>query len=97
MPCRSDYLGMKPDREDFEQFGWNTPQHNNPLLFERSVLALLSNIGIVLTQIRDAGQARCQCGLPLSVQREIDGRVFAQCERRASEFGHDSVEMTWRG
>ena len=47
---------MKPDKTDFEAFGWETPERDNPLLTARCLVEQLSLIGLVLVQIRDALQ-----------------------------------------
>jgi len=44
---------MNPTQEDAESIGWNTPEQDNPVLFQRLIAQQLSLIGVVLTQIRD--------------------------------------------
>lgn len=44
---------MLPTKEQAEEIGWNSPEHDNPVLFQRLVCQQLSLIGVVLIQIRD--------------------------------------------
>ena len=43
----------KEMREHAESLGWNTPEQDNPVLFQRIIAQQLSLIGVVLIQIRD--------------------------------------------
>ena len=50
----SPLSALEPAAQDFHRYGWNTPEHDNEVgSFQRPLLDLLSNIGVVLVQIRD--------------------------------------------